>query len=56
MRYMTTQKKTATLNLRIRPDVKLAADKAADADNRSTTSLVETLLIDYLRAKGFLKK
>lgn len=54
---MTEQrKKTATLNLRIEPEIKAAAEKAAAADRRSITSLVEKLLADYLREKGYLPK
>lgn len=50
------RKKTATLNLRINPALKAAAEKAAADDNRSLTSLVEKLLADYLREKGYLPK
>ena len=48
--------KSATLNLRIEPDIKEAAEKAAAEDRRSLTSLVEKLLVDYLRKKGHLPK
>jgi hypothetical protein len=44
--------KSATLNLRIDPDIKDAAETAAANDRRSLTSLVEKLLIDYLRKRG----
>jgi hypothetical protein len=47
-----SRKKTATLNLRIAPSLKAAAEKAAAADHRSLTSLIEKLLSDHLRAKG----
>jgi predicted HicB family RNase H-like nuclease len=46
--------KTATLNLRIVPELKRAAEQAADADNRSVTSLIEKLLIDYLKTHDYL--
>jgi len=46
--------KTAQINLRIRPELKEAADKAAADDNRSLTSLIEKLLIDHLKEKGYL--
>lgn len=53
---MTEQRrKTATLNLRIDPALKAAADKAAADDQRSLTSLVEKLLTEHLKAKGYLK-
>ena len=35
--------------------LKNAADKAAADDHRTLTSLVEKLLTDYLRRKGYLK-
>ncbi|GAB1716317.1 MAG: hypothetical protein NTAFB05_13590 [Nitrobacter sp.] len=54
---LSTQRlKTATLNLRISPELKALADKAAAEDQRSLTSLVEKLLTDFLKAKGYLKK
>jgi hypothetical protein len=54
--YMPEQrKKTAQVNLRIMPALKAAADKAAAADNRTLTSLIEKLLSDYLRKHGYLK-
>jgi hypothetical protein len=49
------RKKTATLNLRIDPPLKEAAEKAAADDRRSLTSLVEKLLTEHLKAKGYLK-
>ena len=48
--------KTAQVNLRIDPELKALADKAAAADQRSLTSLIEKVLTDYLRQNGFLKK
>jgi hypothetical protein len=48
--------KTAQVNLRLDPQLKALADKAAAADNRSLTSLVEKLLTDYLKKNGFLPK
>jgi hypothetical protein len=51
---MTKRRKTATLNLRMEPELKAAAEKAATADHRSLTSLFEMLLISYLRERGFL--
>ena len=47
--------KAKTLNLRIEPALKDAAEKAAAADRRSLTSLIEKLLADYLRKEGYLK-
>lgn len=47
--------KTAQVNLRLPPSLKRAAEKAAADDARSLTSLIEILLRDHLRAKGYLK-
>ena len=46
--------KTAQINLRIAPALKAAAERAAAADHRSLTSLVEKLLSDHLKAAGHL--
>jgi hypothetical protein len=40
--------KTAQVALRMKPELKAAAEKAAAADHRSLTSLVEKLLTDYI--------
>ena len=47
--------KTAQVNFRITPALKEAAEKAAAADVRSLTSLLEKLLVDYCREHGFLR-
>ncbi|WP_264047992.1 toxin-antitoxin system HicB family antitoxin [Methylobacterium flocculans] len=53
--FMAEQrKKTATLNLRIDPELKETAERAAADDQRSLTSLVEKLLSDHLKANGYL--
>ena len=49
------EKKSAQVNLRIAPTLKEAADRAAADDQRSLTSLVEKLLTDYLKQKGYLR-
>jgi len=49
------QRKTAQLNVRIDPEIKAAAEKAAAADRRSLSSLIEKLLDDYCREVGTLK-
>jgi hypothetical protein len=47
--------KTAQVNIRLQPSLKKAAEKAAAADHRSLTSLIEKLLTDYLHTHGHLK-
>ena len=54
--YMNKRIKTAQVNLRILPELKEAAERAASDDQRSLTSLVEKLLTDHLRDKGYLTK
>jgi hypothetical protein len=48
------EKKTAPFQVRMRPSVKVAAEQAAADENRSLSSLIETLLIEHLRANGYL--
>ncbi len=48
--------KTAQVNLRLAPALKEAAERAAEEDQRSLTSLFEKLLTDHLRERGFLPK
>jgi hypothetical protein len=52
---MVKRRKTAQVNLRISPELKASAARAAKADQRSLTSLMEKLLTDYLRKNGFLR-
>lgn len=46
--------KTAQTNLRLEPNFKAAAERAVKDDHRSLTSLIEKLLTDHLRRKGYL--
>jgi hypothetical protein len=41
--------------IRLKPATKAALKKAAEADGRSMMNLMERLLEDWLREKGFLK-
>ncbi|TWB62942.1 ribbon-helix-helix domain-containing protein [Bradyrhizobium sacchari] len=47
--------KTAAISVRVPDDVKAAVEKAAEADSRSVASLVEKILVDYLKKNGYLK-
>jgi hypothetical protein len=51
---MAREPKIAQVNLRLQPSLKKAADLAAADDRRSLTSLIEKLLADYLRERGYL--
>lgn len=45
-------RKTATLNIRIDPDVKEAARIAAEQDHRSVANLIELLIRRHCEASG----
>lgn len=46
--------KTLSLGVRVQPDTKTALEKAAKDDMRSVSSLIEKVLVDWLRAKGYM--
>ncbi|MBO6892855.1 MAG: hypothetical protein JJ866_13010 [Roseibium sp.] len=46
--------RTASLGLRIEPTVKAALEIAAKEDRRTVASYVELVLIEHLKAKGYL--
>jgi hypothetical protein len=48
--------KTPSLGVRVRPETKAALEKAASDDLRSVSSLIEKILIEWLRKKGYLKQ
>jgi hypothetical protein len=48
--------KTPSLGIRVRPETKAALEKAATDDFRSVSSLVEKILVEWLRKKGYLKQ
>jgi hypothetical protein len=48
--------KTSAISVRVTARVKAAAEKAAAADSRSVASLVEKILAEWLRERGFLAK
>ena len=47
--------KTLPVSFRLPPEVKAAAEKAAKEDVRSLSSLMEKVLTEHLKAKGYLK-
>lgn len=51
---MPNLKKPLVVTLRTTADVKAAIDAAAEADGRSVTSYLETVLCEWLRAGGYL--
>jgi hypothetical protein len=46
----------SAISVRVTAEVKAAAEKAATADSRSVASLVEKILAEWLREKGYLAK
>jgi hypothetical protein len=46
--------RSAPIGIRVTPAVKAAAEKAAAADHRSVASLIEKLLVEYLKTKGYV--
>lgn len=50
----SSQPKSLPVSLRLPPEVKAAAERAALEDTRSLSSYIEKLLTEHLRRKGFL--
>ena len=48
------RQKTLQFNMRMTPQLKEAVEEAAADDQRSVASLIEKLLTDYCKEKGFL--
>lgn len=48
--------RTASLGFRIEPSLKAALENAAVDDMRSTSSMVEKILTEWLREHGYLPK
>jgi hypothetical protein len=48
--------KTPSLGVRVQPETKAALEKAAKDDLRSVSSLIEKILVEWLRSKGYLAK
>jgi predicted HicB family RNase H-like nuclease len=46
------KRKTALMNLRVEPQVKEFAERAAERDHRSLTSFVEVLILDHCKKVG----
>lgn len=48
--------KTPSLGVRVHPETKAALERAAKDDMRSVSSLIEKILVEWLRAKGYLPR
>lgn len=44
------------VSFRLSPEIKAAAEKAAKDDSRSLSNLIEKVLADWLRERGYLPK
>jgi hypothetical protein len=47
--------KTPSLGIRVLPETKDALERAARDDTRSVSSLVDKILVEWLRSNGFLQ-
>jgi hypothetical protein len=52
----TDTPKTLPVSVRLPAEVKAAAEKAAKDDVRSLSSLIEKVLVEHLREKGYLER
>jgi len=50
---MADEKRTSQTMIRTKPSLKAVAARAAADDGRTLSALIEKLLIDHLRAKGY---
>jgi predicted transcriptional regulator len=55
MRKVVKAARPVATSVRFDPAVKTAIDKAARADARSASSLIQKVMADWLKANGFLK-
>ena len=55
-RKATSEKRSASIGLKVLQSLKQALEKAAEDDTRTVASLCEKILTEHLRATGYLKK
>jgi hypothetical protein len=55
-RTARAKKRTAVIGFRVERTVKRAAERAAARDRRTLSSLLENILIEFLRAQGDLRR
>ncbi len=48
--------RTASIGVRVEPDLKEAAEKAAKDDHRTVASLIEKVLTEWLQQNGYMQK
>jgi hypothetical protein len=49
-----TAKQREVSSFRLKPEIRAALEKAAQADGRPASNLVEKILSDWLKEKGYL--
>lgn len=49
-----TASKTATLTLRVEPEIKRALQRAAELEHRSIANMIEVLIREHCRVKGIV--
>jgi len=49
-RQLRPKTKTSVMTLRVSPEVKAAAELAAERDHRSVTSLIEVLILNHCKS------
>lgn len=47
--------RNASIGLRFFPSIKEAIEKAAKEDRRTVSALIEKIVVEWLKAKGYLK-
>ena len=55
MCYSHGMKNDATLNLRVPAELKMALERAAEADLRTVSGMAVVLLVEGLERRGFVK-
>lgn len=47
--------RTASIGIRVEPELKEAIEKAAQDDRRTVAAMIEKVMVEWLREKGYLK-
>lgn len=48
--------RTASIGIRVEPELKELVKKAAEDNRRTVASMIEKILVEYLTEKGYLEK
>ena len=47
--------RSASIGIRVEPEIKAAIEKAAEDDRRTVAALIEKVMVEWLQTKGYLK-